>query len=221
MIQLSNITRVFNNKEIALRGISLVIERGELLAITGPSGSGKSTILNIIGLIEKFDDGNYLLNHQDVRRVSGSKKAEMRNKTFGYVVQNFALLPEYSVYENIQIPLEYAKCPHRERKEKIEHVLKQVGISELKHKLCSELSGGQQQRVSIARAIVNDPDIILADEPTGSLDQETGETIFSLLLELHALGKTVVIITHNEKLACRCQRVIAIEDGRIRNVEKR
>ena len=216
IIKLNKVNKVYsskNNNVNALNNINLTINKGELLAITGPSGSGKSTLLNIIGTIDKITSGEYILENKSISKVKSNEAAEIRNKTFGFVVQHFALISDYTVYENIEIPLEYAKIKHNDRKLMIEDVVSKLGLKEKINKNVKELSGGQCQRVAISRAIVNNPEIILADEPTGALDQKTGQKVLDIFKDLNKQGKTVIIVTHDLNIANQCDRVIKLEDG--------
>lgn len=216
--ELRNITKVYGKagaKVEALRGINLEIQKGEFIAIMGASGSGKSTLLNILGCLDKATGGEYILNNLNINSYSNRKLAKIRNKTFGFVVQYFGLLDDYNVYENVNVPLEYGRAPRRERKKLIYSVLEKLGIENKVKATPKQLSGGQNQRVAIARAIVNNPDIILADEPTGALDKKTGAEVMQLFKKLNEDGKTVIIVTHDEKIAQQCKRIINIEDGKI------
>ncbi|MBV4421731.1 MAG: ABC transporter ATP-binding protein [Clostridium tyrobutyricum] len=218
IIKLKNINKVYNSKNNqvnALKDINLTIDKGELIAIVGPSGSGKSTLLNIIGTLDKITNGEYLLRDEQVEKLNNYQLSRLRNKTFGFVVQHFALISDYTVSENIEIPLEYGKVKHSERKVLINKVVDKLSLTDKINKNIKELSGGQCQRVAIARAIVNDPEIILADEPTGALDQKTGQNVMNIFKSLNKEGKTVIIVTHDSKIAGQCDRIIKIEDGRI------
>lgn len=219
LLQLNNIKKVFgndDNKVIAINNISLNVNKGELIAIVGPSGSGKSTLLNILGLLDQPTEGNYLINGQDVSKIKDRKLAKIRNSFFGFVVQNFALIDDYTVFQNIKIPLDYNKVSSKEKKVRIDEILNKMNIIDKKDKLPNQLSGGQNQRVAIARALVNNPQVILADEPTGALDKKTSQDIMNLFLELNKERQTIIIITHDEKIAKQCKRVITIEDGMIK-----
>lgn len=220
IIELSNIKKVYgqgNSAVNALREINISIEKGEMLSIMGPSGSGKSSLLNIIGLLDDATDGSYKLQGNLISTLSSSDKAELRNTTFGFVVQDFALIEKYTVLQNIEIPFVYlkSKITKKEKNERIHNVLKLLGIEEKKYELAHNLSGGQRQRVSIARAIINNPEIILADEPTGALDSITANEIINILKELNNTGKTVIIITHDKDVASHCNRTINIKDGKV------
>ncbi|MDI6735859.1 MAG: ABC transporter ATP-binding protein [bacterium] len=199
----------------ALNDVSLSVDKGEMLAIMGPSGSGKSTLLNIIGCIDKPTIGKYLLFDRSIDGYNDIERAELRNEVFGFVVQDFSLVERYSVYKNIMIPLSYSKKIIKSKKDKIEKVLSQLGIMEKKNVMAFNLSMGQRQRVAIARAIVNDPDIILADEPTGSLDSNMGKEVMGILKELNREGKTIIIVTHDINVASYCHRTIQIKDGKV------
>ncbi|MBE6551650.1 MAG: ABC transporter ATP-binding protein [Ruminococcaceae bacterium] len=226
MIKIENLKKTYNStigECKALKGVDLEINNGEFLAVMGKSGAGKSTLLHIIGCIDKFDSGSVIVDGLELSKLNDKKMAVFRNKTIGIVLQDFALIPEYTIYENVSIPLLFSKSVKGKikRKEAVENALKEVGMYELRRKKIAALSGGQKQRVAIARAIVNDPAYILADEPTGALDKETSGQIMSLFSELNAKGKTVIIITHDVEIASVCKRIITIEDGRIIKDDKR
>lgn len=219
LIKISDVKKIYgkdDSKVEALRGISLSVEKGDMLAIMGSSGSGKSTLLNIIGFLDKATEGNYYYEGQDVNKLNDRQLSKYRNIHVGFVVQNFALIEDYTVFQNIKVPLDYTKISRKEKNDRIKNILDKMGISDKKDKLPKQLSGGQNQRVAIARALVNNPNIILADEPTGALDTKTGNDVMKLFIELNEEGKTVVIITHDEKVAKMCKRIIYIEDGRIK-----
>lgn len=218
LINLKNISKTYGKNDAmveALKNIDLIVNSGEMLCIMGASGSGKSTLLNIIGCLDKADQGQYILKQENIIKYSAKNLAKIRNKTFGFVVQYFGLLDDYTVYENIQIPLEYSKTPGKKRKILIESMLDKLNIKEKSGKMPTELSGGQNQRVAIARALVNNPDIILADEPTGALDRKTSEEVMNIFKKLNDEGKTVIIVTHDEKVASKCRRIVILDDGRI------
>ncbi len=222
LIEMNNIKKKYGKDEgelYALRGINLSVERGEMVAIMGPSGSGKSTLLNIIGLLDVESDGEYKFQNESVNKLSEKQLSSYRNKYIGFVVQNFALIDDYTVFENIEVPLIYSKVNKKKRKESIINTLKKLGIEDKKDKLPKQLSGGQNQRVAIARALVNDPEIILADEPTGALDKENGEEVMNILSKLNKEGKTIIIITHDKDIAKKCKRIIYIEDGKAKEDE--
>lgn len=216
IIKLNRINKIYSskqNKVNALNNISLNINKGELLAIVGPSGSGKSTLLNIIGTLDKITDGEYFLKDHQVEKLNVCELSKIRNKTFGFVVQHFALISDYTVFENIEIPLEYAKVKYKDRKKIINDILLKLKLNDKVNKSIKELSGGECQRVAIARAIANDSEIILADEPTGALDQKNGQDVMNIFKDLNREGKTVIIVTHDSKIADQCDRIVKIEDG--------
>lgn len=219
ILELKSIKKIYGNDEnkvAAINNISLCVEKGDMIAVVGPSGSGKSTFLNIIGLLDQPTEGNYLINGKDVSKMKDKKLAKIRNEFFGFVVQNFALIDDYTIYQNIKVPLDYAKVSLKEKKQKINDMLSKMQISEKKDKLPNQLSGGQNQRVAIARALINNPEVILADEPTGALDKKTSQDIMNIFLELNKEGQTVIIITHDENIAKQCKKIILIEDGMLR-----
>ncbi len=197
----------------ALRGVDLSIEKGEYVAIMGPSGSGKSTLMNVIGALDTPTGGSYILNGTDVSHLSDDKLAEIRNKEIGFVFQTFNLLPRYSALENTMLPLIYAGIAKEERLKRGEDVIKKVGLSDRALHKPNELSGGQRQRVAVARALINNPSIILADEPTGNLDSKTSVDIMNLFGEIHAMGKTIILVTHEEDIALHAHRIIRLRDG--------
>lgn len=198
----------------ALESIDLDIKSGEYVAIVGPSGAGKSTLMNIIGCLDKPTGGKYLLDNLDTD-CSDNKLAEIRNKKIGFVFQNYNLLPKSNVLENVELPLYYLGCPDSRAKEKAKDALIKVGLkTHLRHKP-SELSGGQMQRVAIARALVTDPQIILADEPTGALDSKTGKEVLRILTDLNSEGNTIIIVTHDREIASYAKRIVTMMDGRI------
>ena len=217
MIELENITKVYHMGKVAvnaLRGVSLAIGEGEMLAIIGASGSGKSTLLNIIGLLDRPTVGRYLFNGTDTSELNDNQLAELRNKKYGFVFQDFNLLPRATALSNVELPLIYSGGVSR-KKELAQEALAQVGLAGRAHHRPNEMSGGEQQRVAIARALVNDPWLILADEPTGNLDTKSGADIMAIFHKLHQSGKTIVLITHEPDIAARAQRTIRLQDGRI------
>ena len=199
----------------ALDGVNLSIHQGEYVAIMGPSGSGKSTAMNMIGCLDLPTSGTYVLDGYDVSDLTEDQLAELRNQKIGFVFQNFNLLPKTSALENVELPMLYAGVPARERRERAIEALVRVGLGERINNRPNELSGGQQQRVSIARALVNRPVLILADEPTGALDSHTTEEILLLFEELHEQGNTIVIVTHEQEVGERAKRIIRFRDGRV------
>ena len=218
MIRLENITKIYNEKvddTKALDDVSLKIEDGEFVAVMGASGSGKSTLLKIIGCMDTPTAGKYFLDDTEVTAASRSQVHKLRKEKIGYVFQHFALMDYYTAYENIELPLLAANVKRKERKRIILKQMEHLGILSERNKLPGKMSGGQQQRVAIARALVTDADIILADEPTGALDQKTGHEVLELLKEINKSGKTVIIVTHDEGIAKMTDRIITISDGKI------
>ena len=221
MIEIKNINKTYNkgksNAFQALKDVSLTIEDGDMVAIIGKSGAGKSTLMHIIGCIDDFESGTYILNGDDISSIKEGKRAKIRNKDIGIVMQDFALVEDYTAIENVMIPLYFSRGKLLESKKSIaKKALEKVGIVELASKRVNKLSGGQKQRVAIARAIVNNPSILLADEPTGALDVKTSAEIIGVFKELNEQGITVIIITHDMEVAEGCERVIEISDGRIK-----
>jgi putative ABC transport system ATP-binding protein len=215
---LSNVTKVYpmGDTEVqALRGVDLQIQAGEFVAILGPSGSGKSTIMHILGCLDTPTSGTYHLDRVAIQGLSRNELAEIRNRTIGFVFQSFHLLPRATACENVELPMVFGGVNAAERKACAERVLEQVGLRDRTEHLPNELSGGERQRVAIARALVNKPSILLADEPTGNLDSCSGAEILILFEKLHAEGRTVILVTHDEDIAHRAQRVIRILDGKI------
>ena len=222
MIQLSEAKKIYGKGEStvhALSGISLTIQKGEFVAITGESGCGKTTLLNIIGLLDNLTEGHYTLNGQDVRHLSDKAKARLRFQTFGYIFQSFNLLSSHTVAENVALPLGYAGVPKQERLARAAEMLRKVGLLDKMKAYPNELSGGQQQRVAIARALINHPPIILADEPTGNLDSRSSAQIMDILAELADEGATLLLVTHDTGVAKRAGRRVGMEDGRIKGEE--
>jgi putative ABC transport system ATP-binding protein len=199
----------------ALRGVDLTINKGEYVAIMGPSGSGKSTLMNILGALDTPSGGQYFLNGTDVSQMVDDELAKIRNKEIGFIFQTFNLLPRYDALENVMLPLIYGGVPKNERRERALKVLEEVGLADRVTHKPNELSGGQRQRVAVARALVNNPAIILADEPTGNLDSKTSVDIMNLIKVIHDLGNTIIVVTHEEDIARRAQRIIRLLDGRI------
>lgn len=216
VIDIKGITREFavgQQLVRALRGVDIEIQRNEYAALMGPSGSGKSTLMNVLGCLDTPTSGSYLLNGKDVSRMEDNELAEIRNTEIGFVFQTFNLLPRYSSLENVALPLVYAGWSKKERLERAAEVLEMVGLGDRMDHNPNELSGGQRQRVAVARALVNKPSIILADEPTGNLDTKTSHEIMALFNEIHAQGNTVILVTHEEDIAEHARRVIRLRDG--------
>lgn len=216
IIKTTSLTRHFMvGKELvqALRGIDLVIDKGEYVALMGTSGSGKSTLMNILGCLDTPTSGEYILNNTNVSTLLDDQLAEIRNKEIGFVFQTFNLLPRYTALDNVALPLIYAGIPKKERSEKAAQVLQMVGLGDRMTHQPNELSGGQRQRVAVARALINNPAIILADEPTGNLDSKTSHEIMDLFADIHSRGNTVIMVTHEEDIAARTQRIVRLKDG--------
>ena len=203
----------------ALRSITIKIPRGEYVAFMGPSGSGKSTLMNIIGCLDTPTSGQYVLNGQDVSRMSDNQLAEVRNKEIGFVFQSFNLLPRASALDNVALPLIYAGLSKRERNERALESLRSVGLADRAQHRPNELSGGQRQRVAIARALVNSPSVLLADEPTGALDSKTSHEIMDLFEALYAKGNTIIMVTHEEDIARYAHRIVRLRDGLLESDE--
>jgi len=216
VIRIENLTRFYTIGEEtvrALNGVNLTIQKNEYVALMGPSGSGKSTLMNIIGCLDTPTSGEYFLNGPNVAQLSDSELAAIRNKKIGFVFQTFNLLPRLTALQNVALPLVYAGIPEVERLKKAKEVLEQVGLGNRITHRPNELSGGQRQRVAVARALVNHPSIILADEPTGNLDSKTSEEIMQLLDIIHQAGNTIVLVTHEEDIALRAKRIVRMRDG--------
>src|SRR5579885_441470 len=224
LISLDGVTKVFVTDEVethALAGIHLHLKKGEYLSIAGPSGCGKSTLLAILGLLDSPTDGTYILNGKPVQNLKLSERARIRNREIGFIFQAFNLIGDLTVYENVELPLTYRGMSASERKKRVLEALERVGMSHRIKHYPSQLSGGQQQRVAVARALVGDPSILLADEPTGNLDSANGEAVMELLRELHRGGATICMVTHDPRYAKYADRNIHLFDGRIveENVE--
>ena len=216
MITIKNLSKIFQTEEVetkALNAVSITINQGDFVTIMGASGSGKSTLLNIVGLLDSASSGSYQLLNQEMIGLKEQQKSKFRKENIGFVFQNFNLIDELSVYDNIELPLIYNNVSASERKQKVEAISERLGISHrLKH-YPQQLSGGQQQRVAVARALINDPKIILADEPTGNLDSKNGNEVMELLTDLHAQGATILMVTHSDYDASFSQRTIFMKDG--------
>lgn len=219
MIRISNVHKIYNAKKSnefeALKGVSLNIKDSEMVALVGKSGAGKSTLLHIIACIDSYEEGEYKMDDTLVKGLSEQRLAQIRNEKIGIVMQDFALVEDFTAIENVMLPLDFARKKKSNRKQLALDALKSVGMGDIAKKPVNKLSGGQKQRVAIARAIVNQPSIILADEPTGALDSKTAAEIMDVFKELHQLGKTVIIVTHDMGVAEQCERIIEIADGQI------
>ncbi|HPM00773.1 MAG: ABC transporter ATP-binding protein [Candidatus Cloacimonetes bacterium] len=218
MIKLQKLTKIFTTDEIettAINAIDLHIKKGEFVAIKGPSGCGKTTLMNILGLMDVHSDGEYHLLDQPVHQMSEVERTRLRKGKIGFVFQKFNLIDSLNVYENIELPLHYLKIDSSERKQRIETALDRLNIKHRAKHFPSQLSGGQQQRVAVARCIVAEPDLILADEPTGNLDSTNGKEVMEILSELHKEGKTIIMVTHDDKYAHFADRIINLYDGNI------
>jgi len=218
VVELEGIRKIYRSGSIefeALRGIDIRIDQGEYVAVIGPSGSGKSTLMNILGCLDNPSEGSYLLGGEDVSAMSEAQLAHVRNRRIGFVFQQFNLLPSLAAWRNVELPMIYAGIARTERRERAVRALERVGLGDRVENRPGELSGGQQQRVAVARALVTEPDIILADEPTGNLDSASTEAVLGLLDELHESGRTIVLITHEHEVAARAERNLVIRDGQI------
>ena len=220
LIEMRDLTRRYQlgPQEIyALRGVDLIVNHGEYVAIMGPSGSGKSTLMNIIGCLDRPSAGQYILDGTPVEAMNDDELAAVRNKKIGFVFQTFNLLARTTALQNVELPLVYAKIPRLERRQLAEEALTSVGLQDRMSHQPNELSGGQRQRVAIARALVNKPSLLLADEPTGNLDSQTGREILDLFHELHSTGNSIIMVTHEDDVAHEAKRIIHIRDGRIQD----
>jgi putative ABC transport system ATP-binding protein len=218
LIHLESLSKVFNTDEVethALAGIHLEIERGEFVSISGPSGCGKSTLLAILGLLDSPSDGRYVLNGNPVERLRPAERARIRNREIGFIFQAFNLIGDLTVSENVELPLTYRHVPGAERRKMVREALERVGMAHRQKHYPSQLSGGQQQRVAVARALVGEPSILLADEPTGNLDSANGEAVIGILRDLHRAGSTICMVTHDPRYAQYAERTVRIFDGRV------
>jgi len=223
MLKMENVSKIYRTELVethALRKVDLHIKQGEFVSVTGPSGSGKTTFLNLAGLLETFEEGDYYLNGQNVRGLSDDRLSEIRNEKIGFIFQSFNLLPDLPLFDNVDVPLRYRGMNKKERKERIEHALETVGLASRMQHLPTQLSGGQQQRVAIARAIAGDPLFLLADEPTGNLDSLMAQQVMELLEDINSKGTTIIMVTHDDQLARRAHRNIQIFDGQVSDIEK-
>jgi putative ABC transport system ATP-binding protein len=218
LIQLQGVKKVFYTDEVethALADVHLEIKQGDYVSIAGPSGCGKTTLLSLLGLLDTPTEGTYLLEGRPVANLSAGERARIRNRRIGFIFQAFNLIGDLTVYENVELPLTYRGMPGAERKQRVQAALEKVGMSHRAKHYPAQLSGGQQQRVAVARAVVGDPAILLADEPTGNLDSTNGETVMGLLRELHRGGATVCMVTHDPRYAQHADRTVALFDGRV------
>jgi len=217
-IRLDRVSRTYSTGRLevhALQDADLTVQAGEFVAIVGPSGSGKSTLMNLVGCLDTPTSGSYKLKGTEVAGMTDDELAAIRNSQIGFIFQTFNLLPRSDAVQNVELPLVYAGVPRRERRDRAQEALKAVGLGDRMHHRPNEMSGGQRQRVAVARALVNRPSILMADEPTGNLDSKTGDEIMSLMDQLHAQGRTIILVTHEEDLAQRAARVVRLRDGRI------
>ncbi len=218
MIKITELQKFYRTEEVetvALNNLSIHVKNGEFVAVMGPSGCGKSTLLNIVGLLDDLDNGSYLFNNIEVAKFNERKRSDLRKHNIGFVFQSFNLIDELTVFENVELPLIYTKVPAAERKKRVEEVLEKVQIMHRRNHFPQQLSGGQQQRVAVARAVVNNPKLILADEPTGNLDSNNGNEVMQLLTELNEAGTTIVMVTHSEHDARYADRIIRMLDGQV------
>jgi len=223
MIQIKDLTKVYRTEEVettALNKLSLTVKQGEFVSIMGTSGCGKSTLLNIIGLLDMPNSGSYLFDGIEVSKFKEKERANLRKANIGFVFQNFNLIDELTVYENVELPLIYNKVPKSERKTRVIEILERIGIAHRAKHFPLQLSGGQQQRVAVARALVTNPKLILADEPTGNLDSKNGNEVMELLTELHSQGATIIMVTHSSYDAKFSSRIVTLKDGVIISEEK-
>jgi len=223
MIQIKDLTKIYRTEEVettALNKLSLTVKQGEFVSIMGTSGCGKSTLLNIIGLLDMPNSGSYLFDGTEVAKFKEKQRANLRKANIGFVFQNFNLIDELTVYENVELPLIYNKVPKSERKTRVIEILERIGIAHRAKHFPLQLSGGQQQRVAVARALVTNPKLILADEPTGNLDSKNGNEVMELLTELHSQGATIIMVTHSSYDAKFSSRIVTLKDGVIISEEK-
>lgn len=218
ILEMKNLVKSYpigDQEQVVLKGINLSVDRGDYLSVLGPSGSGKSTLMNIIGCLDVPTDGSYFLSGEPIKNRTETELAVIRNKEIGFIFQQFQLLPRLTALKNVELPLIYAQVPEIKRHEQAQQILERVGLADRMHHRPNQLSGGQQQRVAIARALVTEPTLLLADEPTGALDQNTGHQILKLFSSLHEEGKTIVMITHDAEVAKNGSRVVRIVDGNL------
>ena len=222
MLEVKKVKKIYQMGKVkveALRGVSFYIDKGEFVAIMGPSGSGKSTLMHIIGCLDQPTEGNFIIGGKDVSKLNDDRLAEIRNKRIGFVFQQFNLLSRTSILHNVEIPLIYAGLKAKQRRELAQQALERVGLGDRVRHKPNEISGGEKQRAAIARALVNNPLIILADEPTGNLDTKTGEEIIKIFYKLHQQGNTIIMVTHEAEIARHAQRIIHLRDGLIEKDE--
>jgi putative ABC transport system ATP-binding protein len=218
MIKTVNLKKIYQTDEIettALNGVNIDIKEGEFVSVMGPSGCGKSTLLNVLGMIDSPNDGEYFFNGQEIGHLPERKRSDVRKHNLGFVFQSFNLIDEVTVFENVELPMLYTKVPSSERKKRVEELLEGMNIMHRRNHFPQQLSGGQQQRVAVARAIVNKPKLILADEPTGNLDSSNGDEVMKILSELHATGTTILMVTHSQYCAEFGNRIIRMLDGQV------
>ncbi len=223
MLHMKDLTKVYRTHMIethALRGFDIDVKKGEFVTVTGPSGSGKTTFLNIAGLLEEFDGGEYTLDGVTVKGLSDDKRSRLRNEKLGFIFQGFNLIPDLNLFDNVDVPLRYRGFTAAERRERIEHSLAEVGLASRQNHYPAELSGGQQQRVAIARALAGSPSVLLADEPTGNLDSQMARSVMELLEQINVKGTTIIMVTHDPELAMRAQRNVHIIDGRASDLNR-
>jgi putative ABC transport system ATP-binding protein len=218
LIALTDVEKLYDMGQEQVRAldrVSLSVDKGEYLAVMGPSGSGKSTLMNIVGCLDSPSSGSYKLNDREIGRMDDDELAAIRNREIGFIFQTFNLLPRADALQNVALPLVYSGLAQRERRERAEEALRMVGLTDRMHHRPNELSGGQRQRVAIARALVNGPSLVLADEPTGNLDTKTGTEILGVIDDIHARGNTIILVTHEDLLARRAERIVQLLDGEI------
>lgn len=223
MLHMKDLTKVYRTHMIethALRGFDIDVKEGEFVTVTGPSGSGKTTFLNIAGLLEEFDGGEYLLDGTSVKGLSDNERSRLRNEKLGFIFQGFNLIPDLNLFDNVDVPLRYRGFSAAERKRRIDRALTEVGLASRMRHYPAELSGGQQQRVAIARALAGSPRLLLADEPTGNLDSQMARSVMELLEQINANGTTIIMVTHDPELAMRAQRNVHIIDGRASDLRR-
>ncbi len=224
LIEIRDLVKVYDMGSVqvqALAGVDLDVERGEYVAIMGPSGSGKSTLMNLVGCLDTPSSGTYRLNDNLVNELDDDELARIRNREIGFVFQTFNLLPRSTALENVEVPMVYGGMPRQQRRERAREVLEMVGLGDRMTHQPNELSGGQRQRVAVARALVNNPSILLADEPTGNLDSRTGDEIMALFDRLNGSGNTIILVTHEEDIAAHAKRVVRLRDGRVLEDQRR